>query len=107
MRDSYGRCEFRRRPAASNRWARIRVFAVTLGVLGVLVIPGAVAGTNRGSELADPSLSYFSIKADTSYIIPVLQRARRINPGLKISDRPLERSWMDEIQRDAARELLW
>src|SRR6266850_1256849 len=36
----------------------------------------------------DPNLSNFSISHDTSYIIPVLQQARTLNPALKIIGSP-------------------
>ena len=61
---------------------------VGIGAPGAMTVTPPYSYDDQPSGLSDPSLSGFSIEHDMPYIIPTLQQALSINPGLQIFANP-------------------
>ena len=61
---------------------------VSMGGSDFTATPAPYTYDDLSSGQTDPTLAHFSIKHDLAYIIPTLQLARSINPGLEILANP-------------------
>ena len=61
---------------------------IAMGASGAMTNGPAYSYDDMPSGQSDPSLSQFTIDHDLPYIIPTLQQARAINPGLEILANP-------------------
>ena len=61
---------------------------IAMGASGAMTVGSPYSYDEMPSGQTDPSLANFSISHDQSYIIPTLQQALSINPGLQILANP-------------------
>jgi glucosylceramidase len=67
---------------------RLNFLRVAMGASGAMTVGSAYSYDDTPSGQSDPTLSRFSIDHDLAYIIPTLQQALSINPGLQILANP-------------------
>lgn len=61
---------------------------IAMGASGAMTVGAPYSYDDMPSGQSDPDLSQFSIAHDLPYIVPTLQQARQINPGLEILANP-------------------
>ena len=61
---------------------------IAMGASGAMTVGSPYSYDDEPSGKTDPTLADFSISHDNAYIIPTLQQARSINPGLEILANP-------------------
>ena len=67
---------------------RLNFLRVGIGAPGAMTVNGPYSYDDNPPGGSDPTLKYFSIDHDLPYIIPTIQQALSINPGLEVFANP-------------------